>query len=142
MRIVRFDSLIEGYDPTPLQWGLLLGDLVYPLAHAPYLDPVGGHYAPAIAGDPQPLAEVKLLAPVTPSKIVCVGRNYAAHAAELGNEVPTEPLIFLKPPSVLCGPGRCHRLSCHQSAGRSRRRAGGSSSDGAAATWLRPTRLM
>jgi 2-keto-4-pentenoate hydratase/2-oxohepta-3-ene-1,7-dioic acid hydratase in catechol pathway len=43
---------------------------------------------------------------VTPSKIVCVGRNYAKHAAELGNEVPTEPLIFLKPPSALLGPGQ------------------------------------
>ena len=40
-----------------------------------------------------------------PSKIVCVGRNYAAHAAELGNEVPSEPLIFLKPSSSLIGPG-------------------------------------
>lgn len=40
-----------------------------------------------------------------PSKIVCVGRNYAKHAAELGNEVPTEPLIFLKPPSALIGAG-------------------------------------
>jgi len=40
-----------------------------------------------------------------PSKIVCVGRNYAAHAAELGNEVPGEPLIFLKPSSSLIGPG-------------------------------------
>lgn len=46
-----------------------------------------------------------MLAPVSPSKIVCVGRNYAAHAAELGNEVPKEPLIFLKPPSSLIGPG-------------------------------------
>lgn len=42
-----------------------------------------------------------LLAPVTPSKIVCVGRNYAAHAKELGNEVPSEPLLFFKPPSAL-----------------------------------------
>lgn len=42
---------------------------------------------------------------VTPSKIVCVGRNYAKHAAELGNEVPTEPLIFLKPPSALVEAG-------------------------------------
>jgi 2-keto-4-pentenoate hydratase/2-oxohepta-3-ene-1,7-dioic acid hydratase in catechol pathway len=42
---------------------------------------------------------------VHPSKIVCVGRNYAAHARELGNEVPTEPLIFFKPPSSLIGPG-------------------------------------
>ena len=40
-----------------------------------------------------------------PSKIVCVGRNYARHAAELGNEVPTEPLIFLKPPSALIADG-------------------------------------
>ena len=48
--------------------------------------------------------DVRMLAPVEPSKIVCVGRNYAAHAAELGNEVPTEPLIFLKPPSGIIGP--------------------------------------
>jgi 2-keto-4-pentenoate hydratase/2-oxohepta-3-ene-1,7-dioic acid hydratase in catechol pathway len=45
-----------------------------------------------------------LLAPVTPSKIVCVGRNYAAHAKELGNDVPSEPLLFLKPPTSLLGP--------------------------------------
>src|SRR5277367_5850447 len=51
------------------------------------------------------LAEARLLAPVRPSKIVCVGRNYREHAAELGNEVPTEPLIFFKPPSSLLGPG-------------------------------------
>ena len=42
---------------------------------------------------------------VQPSKIVCIGRNYADHAKELGNEVPKEPLIFLKPPSALLGPG-------------------------------------
>lgn len=42
---------------------------------------------------------------VRPTKIVCVGRNYAKHAAELGNEVPSEPLIFLKPPSALVGAG-------------------------------------
>jgi 2-keto-4-pentenoate hydratase/2-oxohepta-3-ene-1,7-dioic acid hydratase in catechol pathway len=51
------------------------------------------------------LAEAPLLVPVRPSKIVCVGRNYRAHAAELGNEVPQEPLIFLKPPSSLLAPG-------------------------------------
>lgn len=51
------------------------------------------------------LAETTLLAPVQPSKIVCVGRNYREHAAELGHEVPTEPLIFLKPPSSLIAPG-------------------------------------
>jgi 2-keto-4-pentenoate hydratase/2-oxohepta-3-ene-1,7-dioic acid hydratase in catechol pathway len=42
---------------------------------------------------------------VQPTKIVCIGRNYAAHARELGNEVPAEPLIFLKPPSALLPPG-------------------------------------
>src|ERR1700677_2089098 len=52
-----------------------------------------------------PLAEAKLLAPVRPSKIVCVGRNYKEHAAELGNEVPTEPLLFFKPPSSLLATG-------------------------------------
>jgi 2-keto-4-pentenoate hydratase/2-oxohepta-3-ene-1,7-dioic acid hydratase in catechol pathway len=42
---------------------------------------------------------------ITPSKIVCVGRNYAAHAREMGNEVPALPLLFLKPPSAMIGPG-------------------------------------
>lgn len=49
------------------------------------------------------LSEVELIAPTLPSKIVCVGRNYAEHAAELGNEVPKEPLLFLKAPSsIIC----------------------------------------
>ena len=43
--------------------------------------------------------------PVRPSKIVCVGRNYVAHAKELGNEVPPVPMLFFKPPSALVGPG-------------------------------------
>ena len=51
------------------------------------------------------LEEAQLLTPVRPSKIVCVGRNYKAHAAELGNEVPKEPLLFFKPSSSLLGPG-------------------------------------
>ncbi len=46
-----------------------------------------------------------LLPPVVPSKIVCVGRNYADHAKELGNDAPSEPIIFLKPPSSLLAPG-------------------------------------
>lgn len=50
-----------------------------------------------------PLDEVKLLAPVVPSKIVCVGRNYREHAAELGNKMPDEPLLFLKAPSAIIG---------------------------------------
>ena len=48
---------------------------------------------------------VRLLAPVEPSKIVCIGRNYREHAKELNHPIPTEPLIFLKPPSSLIGPG-------------------------------------
>jgi 2-keto-4-pentenoate hydratase/2-oxohepta-3-ene-1,7-dioic acid hydratase in catechol pathway len=51
-----------------------------------------------------PLAEVRLLPPVNPSKIVCVGRNYREHAKELGNEVPADILIFLKPSSSLLAP--------------------------------------
>lgn len=51
------------------------------------------------------LTEATLLVPTQPSKIVCVGRNYREHAAELGNEVPSDPLIFLKPPSSLLEPG-------------------------------------
>lgn len=54
--------------------------------------------------------EVEILAPVSPSKIVCVGRNYAEHARELGNEVPAEPLLFLKAPSAVIGTGDEIRL--------------------------------
>jgi len=60
--------------------------------------------------DPIPLQDAKLLTPVLPSKIVCVGRNYRAHALELGNEIPTEPLVFFKPPSSLADPGAEIRL--------------------------------
>src|SRR6266576_2151459 len=52
-----------------------------------------------------PLAQASLLPPVEPSKIICVGRNYREHAAELGNEVPQEPLIFFKPTTALNSPG-------------------------------------
>jgi 2-keto-4-pentenoate hydratase/2-oxohepta-3-ene-1,7-dioic acid hydratase in catechol pathway len=52
------------------------------------------------------LSKVRLLAPVIPrSKIVCVGKNYADHAAEMGSEVPAEPIIFLKPNTAVIGPG-------------------------------------
>ena len=71
----------------------------------------------ALAGDPlyvgiklleqeHRLADVRLLAPVLPrSKVVGIGRNYAAHAAEMGNDLPTEPLMFLKPNTSVVGPG-------------------------------------
>jgi 2-keto-4-pentenoate hydratase/2-oxohepta-3-ene-1,7-dioic acid hydratase in catechol pathway len=54
---------------------------------------------------PLPLEHAQLLAPVVPRKIVCIGRNYREHAAELGNEVPKEPLLFLKAPSAVIAPG-------------------------------------
>jgi 2-keto-4-pentenoate hydratase/2-oxohepta-3-ene-1,7-dioic acid hydratase in catechol pathway len=59
---------------------------------------------------PLPLEEARTLAPVSPSKIVCVGRNYRDHAAELGNEVPKEPLLFFKPPSSLLSPAETVRI--------------------------------
>ena len=51
-----------------------------------------------------PLEDVRLLPPCAPTKIICVGRNYANHAKELGNAVPEKPLLFLKPPSAVIGP--------------------------------------
>lgn len=56
------------------------------------------------------LGALKLLPPVKPSKIICVGRNYAAHAEEHGAEVPEAPLIFLKPPSSIIGPNEPIKL--------------------------------
>lgn len=60
---------------------------------------------PTEAIDPLPLSEAALLTPVCPSKIVCIGRNYRAHAAEMNHELPKEPLMFFKPPSSLLDPG-------------------------------------
>src|SRR6476660_5097433 len=60
---------------------------------------------PVPTGEEIPLDDVRLLAPILPSKVVCVGKNYAAHAAEFGGEVPEEPLIFLKPSTSVSGPG-------------------------------------
>jgi 2-keto-4-pentenoate hydratase/2-oxohepta-3-ene-1,7-dioic acid hydratase in catechol pathway len=59
---------------------------------------------PLPTGEEVPLDDVRLLAPVLPSKIVCVGKNYAAHAEEFGGQVPEEPLVFLKPSTAVIGP--------------------------------------
>jgi 2-keto-4-pentenoate hydratase/2-oxohepta-3-ene-1,7-dioic acid hydratase in catechol pathway len=64
----------------------------------------------ALTGKQIALSEIDVLAPVTPSKIVCVGRNYREHAAELGNKMPDEPLLFLKAPSAIIGNGDCIQL--------------------------------
>ena len=84
--------------PASALYGVLEGDHIREISGPPWSSWSHGSRT-------WPVADVRLLAPVDPGKIVCVGRNYAAHAAELGNEVPKEPLIFLKPPSAIIGPG-------------------------------------
>src|SRR4030095_8617755 len=76
-------------------------DVVYPVEEGDWFDSRSSPRS-ATAFD---LSEVTLLAPVTPSKIVCVGRNYREHAAELGNKMPDEPLLFLKAPSAVIASG-------------------------------------
>ena len=65
---------------------------------------------PLPTGEEVPLDDVRLLAPVLPSKLVCVGKNYAAHAAEFDQSVPEEPLLFLKPSTAVIGPSEPIRL--------------------------------
>jgi 2-keto-4-pentenoate hydratase/2-oxohepta-3-ene-1,7-dioic acid hydratase in catechol pathway len=65
---------------------------------------------PLPTGETVALGDVLLLAPVLSSKLVCVGKNYAAHAAEFGMQVPEEPLLFLKPSTAVIGPGDPIRL--------------------------------
>ena len=100
MRIARFSvddepryGVVETDDPEGLVGTVSVLDS----------DPL---YRPVqFTGEKLQLADVRLLAPVIPrSKVVCVGRNYAAHAEELGNEVPAEPMIFLKPNTSVIGP--------------------------------------
>jgi 2-keto-4-pentenoate hydratase/2-oxohepta-3-ene-1,7-dioic acid hydratase in catechol pathway len=99
MKFCRFLPLgsSASQPPAPL-YGLIEGEQIREISGPPW--------NPWSQGSRKwPVVEIRLLAPVDPGKIVCVGRNYAAHAAELGNEVPREPLIFLKPPSAIVGPG-------------------------------------
>ncbi len=72
-----------------------------------FISTVSGHPFGQVqfTGERQPLSQVRLLAPMLPSKVVAIGRNYADHAKELGNEVPEEPLIFLKPSTSVIGDG-------------------------------------
>src|SRR5260370_459035 len=93
-RLISSDSARELAFP---RYGILDGDSVQEISAAPWTKW-------SKTGQSFPLTAVRLTAPVTPTKIVCVGRNYAAHAAELGNDVPREPLIFLKPPTSIVGP--------------------------------------
>lgn len=92
MRIARFS---KGEEP---QYGVVDG---------PELKVLKGHPLVELAytGERVPIKDVKLLAPTIPSKIVCIGMNYAAHAAEIAQDVPDEPLMFFKPSSSIIGPG-------------------------------------
>ncbi|MFI8566780.1 fumarylacetoacetate hydrolase family protein [Rhodococcus sp. NPDC078407] len=60
---------------------------------------------PTFTGRSWPLADVRLLAPILASKVIAIGKNYAAHAAEMGGEAPKEPVIFIKPNTSIVGPG-------------------------------------
>ena len=80
------------------RYGYLTGSEIVPLTDEDFFD---AQREPRLKERSLPLAEARLLPPCVPSKIVCVGRNYQDHAAELGNTVPAEPLLFLKPPSAL-----------------------------------------
>jgi 2-keto-4-pentenoate hydratase/2-oxohepta-3-ene-1,7-dioic acid hydratase in catechol pathway len=93
MKFARF--LVE---PEGLQWGLLEAKGYRQISE----DPLGKWSAGERI---YPAAEVRLLPPCAPSKIVCIGRNYVEHAKELNNPLPAEPLLFLKPPSALIGSG-------------------------------------
>ena len=97
VRVVRFS---DGGTP---RYGVLEGAEVQVIEPHPFT-----RHGPT--GETVPLEGLRLLAPVIPSKVVCVGRNYRAHAAELDHEVPTEPLLFLKPSSSVIGPGEPIRI--------------------------------
>jgi 2-keto-4-pentenoate hydratase/2-oxohepta-3-ene-1,7-dioic acid hydratase in catechol pathway len=98
VRIARFAG-----DDDP-QFGLIGDDKGVPTLGILKGDPLYAGFE--LSGRKIPLDDVRLLAPVIPrSKVVCVGKNYVKHAAEMGGDVPDEPLIFLKPNTSVIGPG-------------------------------------
>ena len=98
MKFCRFVPLVtDGEKPARSAYGTHDGDAIREIAGEPWGKWSEGSTLWAAK-------DVRLLAPVAPSKIVGIGRNYAAHAAEMGNEVPKEPMMFLKPPSSIVGP--------------------------------------
>lgn len=92
MKIIRFQT------PAGPKFGIVDGEKAY-RAEGDY---ASGFWQKEPVGE---LGQLNLLSPCQPTKIVALGRNYAAHAAEHGAEVPGQPLIFLKPPSAVIGPG-------------------------------------
>ncbi|MDQ1678692.1 MAG: hypothetical protein QOC93_3836 [Actinomycetota bacterium] len=106
MRIARFAH------PSGMSFGVVEGE-----PGALTVAQIEGHPFGQLVftGERWALPDVRLLSPILPSKVVGVGRNYAAHAAELGNEVPTEPLLFLKPSTTVIGPADAIRLPLQSS---------------------------
>lgn len=92
MRVVRL--LIDG----DCRYGLADADTVTLISDEPFaaFEPEGN----------LPLSKAQLLAPITPTKVVCVGLNYKNHIAEMGHDMPVEPVIFIKPPTAVIGPGQ------------------------------------
>ena len=97
MHLCRFTTPASA---TP-RFGIVADEAILPLAPGETL----ASFPNPQTGEPIALADAQLLAPVAPSKIVCVGRNYREHAAELGNKMPDEPLLFLKPTSAVIPSG-------------------------------------
>jgi 2-keto-4-pentenoate hydratase/2-oxohepta-3-ene-1,7-dioic acid hydratase in catechol pathway len=79
-------------------WGVIRDDSIFPLKN---LESIKKQIESIKLTERIKIANVKFLPPVSPSKIVCVGRNYSEHAAELGNKTPKEPLLSLKAPSSI-----------------------------------------
>src|SRR3974377_1489455 len=105
MRFCRFIPARSGGTPDAApRHGLLEDHQVNEITQAPWKEWSRGARVWA-------LNEVRFAVPVEPSKVVCIGRNYAAHAAELGNEMPKEPMMFLKAPSSIIGPGEAIELT-------------------------------
>jgi len=92
MRLIRFQA-----KKVSAQYGWINNDNVGRIDGSPF-----GEFQRSEAT--LPLESVQLLAPVLPEKIICVGRNYAEHVKETNAEIPTTPLLFLKPPSSIIGP--------------------------------------
>lgn len=92
MRLVRFRS------GDRIATGVLEGEVVRPLRGTFFEEPLP-------TGEEIPLDTVRLLAPVIPSKLVCIARNYPEHAKEMGNPVPQIPVLFFKPATSVVGPG-------------------------------------
>ncbi|GAA2726033.1 fumarylacetoacetate hydrolase family protein [Actinocorallia aurantiaca] len=92
MRIARFSAGEE------VSFGVVEGEEIAEVSGHPFLGEI------RFTGARHPVADVRLLAPILPSKVIAIGRNYAEHAREMGSEVPEEPLFFLKPSTSVVGP--------------------------------------